>query len=127
LKSGVLFPVSQASIISNIVLFAMLLVGVPVMAAINPFGTFYGVRSNFSSHVGYFWGAVFLQFISIACSVFFVNHNDLFKMYGFTGVPRDMLAYTSIIWGTGAADLLQTLITFAYIILMGAFYYRVID
>ena len=48
-------------------------------------------------------------------------------MLGYTGVPRDMLAYVSIIWGTGIADLLQTLASIGFVILMGVFYYQVID
>jgi hypothetical protein len=48
-------------------------------------------------------------------------------MFGGTGVSRTSIDYVSIIWATGFTDLVQTLICFAYVILMGAFYYRVID
>ena len=65
--------------------------------------------------------------VSIAQSVFFVNHNDAFYFFGGTGVPRTSIDYVSIIWATGFTDMIQTLICFAYVILMGAFYYRVID
>ena len=117
LLTGRLYYISLVSVICNII---VLVIDLCALVAI-PWYNYWYFTSN--HYIKYYWSAYGLNCFSCLICIFFVNHNDLFEMLGYTGVPRDMLAYVSIIWGTGIADLLQTLASIGFVILMGVFYY----
>ena len=72
--------------------------------------------TNYLLHI-----CVWIPVMAMICNVMFLNHNDVFKLFGVSGTPRDMKNYTWVITMTGIFDLFQAGAVASFVILMGVY------
>ena len=103
-EEGNMFGLMSMSIIANFALMVIFIILLFFIPSAGLFADHVANKSRFDIDLLYFWSATILSIVSMGAQVMFVSHNTVFEIWGKTGVPRDMLAYRTIIYVTGLCD-----------------------